>query len=309
METAVIEAFLALVPENRRARTRGALEVLQAGLAAGQIWNADLTEIKFLLNNAHDDAFGACINQPFTAGRGWSPEAATLDALGSHYGLRSCIAVSKKLKRGVDRSIGGASDEFYAALVRFYAAALPIAVAVERAKPLAVKGRKPNPEAQARRAAEESKKTIRTCGCCFRGIAIHPNGRIVDHGYRLPHGWFKTSSCPGAGLRPLEVSPEGLDHMIDLLTNVIAWDTKALRRAKAGKAEKLTRRRTSWQRGGDKFETITPDHADWEKTLRAHIEELESSLRGARRDLANFQKRRAEWAPGAGGRDKRKRGK
>jgi hypothetical protein len=291
---AVAAAFLALVPVERQPRTETALRNLFAAAAAGSIYNQELKNLKLTLDYAAAAAWNTVVG-PFWHGKGGNLDVDfnTNEALndlhrsvtGIH-SVRESIAASKKLAKAK------VSHPMVDAMNKVAAAALPVALVIEDLKTKVVMGRKPNPEAQARKAASlDSMMNRATCACCFRGQAVLPNGKIHDHGYSLPDRAWKTGSCYGRGFRPLEVSNEGLHFMVGMLTQSETAQVADLAKVKA--AKKLTE--TDFHR---KEHVYTPEMPEWARKHAAAVAEAERALEMTRRDLVEFKKHVAEWKPG-----------
>jgi len=282
--------FLAIVPADRRERAVGALMAAFAAERAGTIFNVDLKDLKNILDRASEEAFRA-MTERFWAGKGGtlSDDKDMNDALNAMHwgimfsGLYTARSIAKKL--AAVKVSHPMVDAYRAAI----AAILPVAVVVEGLKSKVVMGRKPNPEAAARKAAKAEKAMPKaTCGCCFGNHAVLPNGKIHDHGYTLPREWMKSASCDGRDFRPLEVSVEGPKHMVTKLEGIEARYVKSLADAPA-----LTE--VSKSRFNGKVIVFKKGDAQFEYELRSVIGNLESILKSIRADLATFRKTVAEW--------------
>lgn len=280
--------FLSLIPPEKRARAERALAVILPAYKSGAIFNVDYEDAKGTLNRLVDAAYEAHIQAPFLWGKGYT-EISELDSkIGSVSGLHQVISVAKKVDKLKPPGAYGDAQRAFAE------AALPMALIVADLKSKVVKGRKPDPEAAARRAIVEAKKNVQTCSVCFRGIAVLSNGRIADHGYTLPHRWHKTASCPGAMFRPLEVSSDGLVYMVKQLTT-----QKRMLRERLDELPRATSLLEtygpSWKR---QQRTITPDDTSWHRVLRDHTGQVASDLRQTETALVDYQRRLDAWHPG-----------
>jgi hypothetical protein len=280
----VAAKFLSVIPAARQEKVRRALAIVLPAYGAGSIFNADYKDAKDALNRAVDDAYEENVQKPFLWGKGYT-ELSKIDIeIGLVMGLYTIPSFAKKVAKL--KPPGAYGD----ALRAFAAAALPLAEVMKELKTKVVMGRKPNPEAAAKRAAIEAKKTMRTCACCFRSIAVLPNGLIADHGYRLPSQWMKTPSCPGGRFRPLEVSSDGLKYMVNGLTSRAETLSQSL--SSVGDLKSITT--TNWR--GDKM-VITPESQSWTLAFQNHKKNLELDLEMTRRSLADYKARLASWKP------------
>jgi hypothetical protein len=289
---AVAAAFIAAVPANRKDRVEAALSALFAADRAGSIFNVDLKDLKFTLDRAAEEAFKAA-TEHFWAGKGQvlaADDTALNDGLNQMhwdvhpYNLHDFVSAAKKMSKV---KVSHPMVDAYRAAI---AAILPVAEVVAGMKSKVVMGRKPNPEAAARKAAKALTEMDRaTCGCCFGNQAVLPNGKIHDHGYTLPQAWNKSASCDGRDFRSLEVSVEGPKHMVAKLERYESQYLKLIADAPArtviSKTNPYSGKTTVWKKGEQGFEN----------QMRATISELESILTSIRSDLAKFQKVVAEW--------------
>jgi len=286
----VAAKFLSVVTAARQEKARRALAVVLPAYAAGSIFNADYKDAKDALNRAIEESYQANVRTPFLRGRGytpeggWSPEYKIDQEVGHVSGLYEVLSFAKKVAKLKPQ--GAYGD----ALRAFAAAALPLAQLMNELKTKVVKGRKPDPEAAARRAAVDAKKTMRTCACCFRSIAVLHNGLIADHGYKLPSQWMKTASCPGGMFKPLEVSSDGLKYMVNGLTNMV----KALSQqwANVNDLKSITNR--DWD---GKVTTLTPESLGWERAFQIYKFNLQREIGTTEQSLADYKARLASWKP------------
>lgn len=278
----VASKFLAIVPEAKRASAERALALVLPAYAAGSIYNVDYKDANSWLSRVVEAAYRAHVAERFLYGRGYSPESELENKIGSPYGLHACLSGAKKVAKLAP------AGEFGDALRSFYDAVTPLAALMAGLKEKVAMGRKPSANPK---VAAPPVFPIKTCGCCFRAIAVLPNGRIADHGYRLPHHWGKTGSCPGRRFRPLEVSSDGLVYMVETFTAEEARLVKAL--AGVAGIKSLIKRKNC--RG--KVEVITPESPDWARVLAGHVADLNHALARARSGLTDYSKRLTNWKP------------
>lgn len=302
------ERFLNLIVPERRDRTRAALRVLQDGERDDGIYNVALMDAKKSIDRSYEEAFklieysDSTTRIPGPGNVTHTPGWLLYVEFGSQDGVRNSIATSKKLTKTKI-----ALPVQLAAIRELVNAALPIAHLIEDLKKKVIKGRKPDPAVQARRAAVDADKLTMTCPCCFRGIAVLPSGKMADHGYTLPSNWIKTASCPGHRFRPLEVSSDGLVYMIEQSARHLKQLDDAIARA-PGLSQIVRRSRI---RGG-KDETITRDSPEWDREHRDHVRDLEARRRATEDQLKLFEDKLGTWRSTAKGEEavgkSRKRG-
>lgn len=280
--------FMAWMPKERQDRVQTALHaILPIYASGGEIFNVDLQNAKDSLNRSFEYAMEALPKLDYR----------DRSELGFGLSLYSIPSLIKKLNGKGPKASGTypagwtASPETLAKWKEFMAAMLPVSQILNDLKSKVVKGKKPlSPEKAAAKAAVLAKKKVRTCGCCFRPIAVLPNGLIADHGYTLPHPGAKGGSCPGRKFRPLEVSDDGLKHMVQLYTSWIEGDEEALRKAPS---------KTEIMKPGfsKKVEIVKKGSPEWDLTYKRYVADLENTLRNDKEGLKSYSAKLAAWKP------------
>lgn len=160
--------------------------------------------------------------------------------------------------------------------------------------------------AEARRQAElDSGKTVMSCSCCLRGIAIRPDHRMHHHGYERPGLGYQTASCMGIGYRPLEESVDGARAVASYLATREINLTKTLRTTP--KLKTLYVQRSFPKAGGKRWETearlvtIDPTDATWAEELASHIARIERELAQTKTERIAFDAIVAAWHEGMTG--------
>lgn len=280
--------FLAHIPAKRHDIARKALEkILPIYAGGGSIFNVDLESAKKVLNRSFEDGFDALDNKLSYSDR---------SELGFGLSLHSIPSLIKKLN-GKGPKDGGweATPEHLEKVKQFMAAMLPISLALSTLKKQVVKGKKPlPPEKAAAKAAQLALKDIKTCACCFRPIATLPNGLIADHGYTIPHPGRKGGSCPGRKFRPLEVSSDGLKHMIEMFETWIASTQKALK--EAPQKTKILKKSYSTKASNEVVEKGSPE---WDHLYKQYVTDLMNSLERDQEQLKKFINVLTNWKPAA----------
>lgn len=197
--------------------------ILETRKAEGVIWNPEMEDMKFSL--------GRIIDGFYAYDR--SKIVENVDTLlgikraGGIYGSNDLYVAAKNIKKIAEKK----SLTEAPAVVAFFAAWASYIVAanlIVELKPLVQKGRKPNPEAEARK--ERDLENTGTCGCCGRNIKLgFTDGNIWDHGFAIVNrgygfaaGYKTGASCFGTGYQPIELSPA---CWIDMLAS---WKTRVL---------------------------------------------------------------------------------
>ena len=285
-----LQAVAAIHGPNTLRRFNEAVEMIAEGLEAKSIFNVDLKDAKDCLNRRYDEAGSMLRSVWFNAGA-WEKLPADVREVLDFVSFMSChdaVSGSKKLAK-LNSSHPAAVA--YRAVV---AEGLVLAQALASLKALVVMGRKPDPAAQAKKAAKLANVKAMpraTCGCCFATQAVLPNGLIHDHGYTLPQAWHKSGSCYGVRFPSLETSVAGPVFMADLLKKHIASSKASLKAAPA----RTSILKTNRYKGTSV--TLNVGDAGFEYEIKRLIAGLEQTIRAATSDLAKFEKVIAEWKP------------
>lgn len=297
---AVADAFLAIVLPARKERVKRHLDVLVDAYRAGAIYNTQFKDAKDALGRALEEAWKAATDHFWHGSGGQTADSAFQWYIGGLYGMHEVLSRKKKfdklkpemrLSSDSQWKVKDVSPEYIRVVGIILNAAYPLAMLLQDLKDKIIKGKKPDPVAQAKKAAALALKDMKTCPCCFRSIARLKNGNVADHGYTLPQRWAKTASCPGRNFKPLEVSDEGLKYMVKMLTGSVADLRKALA---AAPNKKTLRVKKGW---GKETEEITPDSPKWDAALQSYTISVETDLRYAEQDLAEYSKKLREWKP------------
>lgn len=277
--------FLAHMPPERKSVAEKSLRAILGPYQDGsEIFNVDYQDNKDRLNRSFEIAFDAMDEKLSYHDR---------SKLGFGLSLYSIPSLLKKIEKHSKpgKNQFESPPELIEKFRQFFVAMLPISQALEALKKQIVKGKKPlSPEKQAAKAAQLAKKDVKTCGCCFRPIAVLPNGLIADHGYTLPHPGLKSSSCPGRKFRPLEVSDDGLKYMVKLYEEWVAGDLKAL--AEAPKKTEVVK--PGW---GKKVEIVKKGDPTWDIVFKQYVSNLEDTLRKDQDGLKSYSAKLAAWKP------------
>jgi hypothetical protein len=218
--------------EAQLARARRALDVILHGKLDGKIYGPEYKDAKDTLSRRFEEAYSA-ISGHYLAGRGYSDDSKWEDSLGSTYGLHSAISVAKRLAKAPPAP----TPEFDREVREFFAATQPIAVIIAGLKSKVIKGRKPNPDAIAKKAAVAASRAGRDgeCQICQRRHILDSRGNLVLHGYQRPGHGYIVGDCFGVGYPPWEVSSDRLAEWIELLKTRAAQATQ-----EAARTAKLT---------------------------------------------------------------------
>lgn len=264
-------------------RFEESVRAIAAGLEAGEIRNVVLAEAKNRLGSVLRSAWEANVESPFFYGKKQPNDVCDLYFSISMWSAQDVLTANKKLAKAA--AVQGVAVD---AMRVFVAEALPLAEAIKELRGKVVKGRVANPDGPSKPV--NPNKKIRTCSCCFRGIAVQ-GGTMARHGYRRPgYGW-QTASCPGVRFKPLEVSNEGLVWLIGTVRSRLNGLEKTFN-------EKDSRDSLPVMKGRPPVEmTIEKGSPEWPKVFRAFVSNLENEIRWTRDDLEQLEKRLADWRP------------
>lgn len=193
--------------------------------------------------------------------------------------LRSIPALKKRIDKCKS------AHPLLTALQEMVSEIFPLVDIMTNLKGFIIKGRQPNTNTK----SENPDKIVRTCPCCFRKIAIDTSGHMVNHGYKQSGNGYIVGNCFGVKFKPLEVSPDGVDFMINYY------------KTQYEKTKKNYDTRNQWTklpykpRYNSPIVEITLEHPQWENTKNIKIANIESELRYIERDLKTFQVIRKEW--------------
>jgi len=267
--------------ERRAEQALKDIEQINEALRLGKIRNVDYQDLKSSLGRAVESAWESHVGDPYFYAGKWQgqPRAAQdlYDSI-SIMGLHSVKAAAKKAQASLDQS------EATVAMRAILAELLALAEAMDKLKPLVVKGRAP----AAAPAPVNPDKIIKTCPCCLRQIAV-VKGKMAHHGYERPGTGFQTRSCHGVNFPPLEISPAGLDWMIKQHESLLNRERRDL--------ESLPNQETLTylQRSPRELVTITPSDSRWPEVYARTKAGLESDIRSYESTLIYLGQRRKAW--------------
>jgi hypothetical protein len=280
--------------DARTERTQRALDVILRGHHDGMIHGQEYKDAKSALSRRFEEAYGDKIRAPYLYGKGYTPDHEWEAKLGSTLGLHSAISVAKRLAKLPPAP----TPQFDRDVREFIGATQPIAVMIAGLASKVVKGRKPNPDAVARKAAAAASRVGRDgeCQICQRRHLLDSRGNLVLHGYRRPGHGFIVGDCFGVGHPPWEVSSDALATWIEKLKAASAQAAQA-----AIRVAKLTTIEVN--RGSDRnprMVTLTEGEPRFEDEIERRVSSLKRESE-ALADAATSETRRLRtWKPAAG---------
>jgi len=292
--------FLAVVSAKRMNKAKEALGILLPAYVAGEIYGPEYREAKDYLSWVVSESWRSKTDHFWVGKGGDNAEGDFMNYISGPSNMHEVLSFKKKLgklkpttklSKYSDYKLSDVNPEYVRVAHEFADAAYPIALILKEMKSKVIKGKKPNPEAIAKKAAALALKDMKTCACCFRSIAALKNGKIADHGYTLHQGWGKSASCPGGMFKPLEVSSAGLKYMVEGISGRLAQLKSEL--AKSGELKALTVKK-GW---GGELETLTPDSPKWNNTHKSHVHAIEKDIEFNESSLANYKTRLSHWKP------------
>jgi hypothetical protein len=272
--------------QERTVRVYDAVGVIASGQQSGSIRKVVLDDARQVLSNAVERAWSRHVSEPFFYAGKYEGQPRDVQELYNDLlvmGLHRVTSASKKIS---SCRIGGAAVDAMRAVIM---EAMPLAEAVSSLKENAIKGRAP-PSAPSKPV--NPNKIVRTCGVCFRKIAL-AGATMALHGYKRPGSGGQTASCPGIRFRPLEVSSEGLEWLIDSLRRQLATSERALAAAPSLNTLSVPKH----DKSGLKFEVITKGEPDWASAYRWHVWELESEIQSLKREVPRLETKLRDWKP------------
>jgi hypothetical protein len=139
--------------------------------------------------------------------------------------LHSAISVAKRLAKLPPAP----TPQFDRDVRAFFAATQPIAVMIAGLKAKVIKGRKPNPDVVAKKAAVAASRVGRDgeCQICQHRQILDSRGKLVLHGYERPGRGYIVGDCFGVGHPPWEVACDRLAEWIEQLKRSAAAEAQA----------------------------------------------------------------------------------
>lgn len=283
-----------IATETSKPQIARGLKLLDAGVTAKFIMNADFADVKFFLGRAYSDERNAIAHDgPLrpsypedrsnqTQELDWKAWYTVMDVM--PFDLVHVRTIKKKLdayrRRNISRPI---AEEAIKLVDKLHERWLPIQDLVEGLKPHIVKGRRPNPDAK-----PSEIRTIDhtgTCACCLRNVKLL-DLKIVDHGFKIL-GYYRAGSCFGVGYPPIEVSPVGAVEFSKELAGQKRLDEEHLANLEAGKVDSVMYGMTLVRRG-DK---------NWPAALAYNISDTKSAIYWFERTIKELDQRAAQWEP------------
>lgn len=274
------------------------ISMLNAALAPeGSIRNVEYTELRQWASRAIEDAWSKQVGAPFFhAGKYENvpePIGSVYDCV-SLYQLNLVPAAHKRISA---IPAAWASHPVTRAMLQVASEAKQIADHFQSIKDQSriVMGRAPSTKPA---EPPNPDKIVKTCACCFRPIAVTPHWNMVHHGYRRPGSGSQTASCPGVRFRPLEVSSDGLQHLITITATAINGTEIALQMARRPQGPDPMSL-------GSKLVTVdgrrqlqpewTPESPEWNRRVRAYINGLDRRLLLLTDEQVALQSRLQQW--------------
>lgn len=288
----LVDAFpiLAAAARARGARALTALEdalrALGEGVTTASIRNTVFAEAKQTIGRIADDAWDRHVRAPYFHGSAWQGLDRATQDLGNDISIMSLhdvLSAARKVQRSA------AAGPCVAAMRAFVAEVLPLAEQTASLKDKVLKGRAPSTGPA---KPENPNKIVRTCACCFRGIATAGAGGMAHHGYERPGHGSQTSSCVGINYPCLEISDAGLVVITDATRRRLAL----LQQAWAERGAKTHLITYENVRGGG-FKTVETRKGElvWAREFESYCWKLESDIRFDQRTLTELEARIAAW--------------
>jgi hypothetical protein len=300
--------------------TKTEIEVtLQVAIVAGSIRNVDYKDLTQDANRGFENAV-SYRNEDLAAkaGRYWE----TLD-FGTQEERKALALLQSKpssvlhapgwIKRATAKGLHTKIEALgiYVAAIEPWVETANLLVA---ARPLIVKGRKPDPEAEAKEAARLA--VAKTCQYCGRPI-LAEKGLIAHHGYTRPEqgSGVQTASCPGARLLRYEVTAADIPAWVreqDAMVTAYRLAAESYRKTseslpretKRNKAENTVLGVYIWDgyRSAEHKPTAEnirskPGDTDYEWLRNLIIHDCEQREKSHRDERDRLQKRIDDWTP------------
>lgn len=269
-----------------------AFKTVALALANGQIPNVAFKESRQVVARAFERAWMQHVQDPFFNAGKYRDQPSLINGLNDRIGVPE-FHRSDALLRRIDAS--GMDGPVIEAMREVAQEAADLQARFNELKPFIVMGNRPltDEERLARVQSENPNKTIRTCACCFRGIAVTPSLLMAHHGYTRPGEGIQTSSCMGVSYMPLEVSAQGLQALIGALK---AQRQHIEQEMLAAHTLTSLHRRTRAHGGRIVLEVAGPSDKDWPSLFARHVATLESKKSALDEGIDALTQRLSSWA-------------
>lgn len=270
--------FLSGLSERRLHQAIEAIEIIEKAKKDDSIRNVVFKDVKDTLNRAcYDSVSKLRPDYKYDINRSYDLQKFHDNVNLSN--LHDVIATNKKVKKMKE------SDETVEFYGKFSEELLDLALTMKDLSGKVVKGRDPSKVAA---KPINPNKIMRTCGCCLREIAISKDKTMVHHGFQRPGDGYQTDSCPGIQFKPLEMSKEGPEYMVEIILNTIEAEQHDLNLMKSADQVKDRNYKgiiTVVKKGEPRFESIKS----------YNIRKIEWTLNCLNNDLERFKTIVKEW--------------
>lgn len=253
------------------------IEMINQGLNARQIRNVDFQKAKGYIGAGLNAKFSK-VREPFFSVKMehlFNEEQLNFICYTHVDSTSSLKSLIKKLDR-----IEGIPEPYH----KFAQQYTPLIAAMDTLKTMVVKGRISAKE------PDNPHKISLTCPCCIRKIAIDKDDKIVHHGYTRP-GWGSIQGdCLGAGFKPLEISDEGLKHILK------KYKEDAVHYEKCFKHKDLIHEVTVYDYAG-RSKTFSKGEPRFELALNQYIQHIDSDLKWTKQKIEQTKKQLDKWKP------------
>lgn len=190
------------------------LEIIEASLEAGVIYNTEFQTVKSDVNRTLERMWSERVDQVYL-GVDYDSRDAEFGEARALYGMDCCPSIHTFENRV--RKVAKIAAKCDHALVADAAALLeevrPVVEKMVALKEMIVKGRRPS--ANPRKTPERTLDNTGTCAICGKNVKLK-DGKIVAHGYTVRYGFFQ-GGCFGIGYAPIETSAEGAEAYLAAL--------------------------------------------------------------------------------------------
>jgi hypothetical protein len=263
-----------------------ALETLNTGLEAKQIWNVEVGNAKFTLSNGIDRALGSlCDRYRSSRGNEYRYES-WQDDFSGYCAFNQAAGRGRRLTKVFGFT---PSNPVIADYITALAEVADIWVLIQSLKPFIQKGRRPSQNKTEAQIADELVNTG-VCAICGNRQKFGDEDKMVPHGYKMSdynHSGYRIGSCFGVGYKPYELSNEANVAFKPVLDAQLKNYRSALKTLKSGAVETLTVYEEKFVGGKrEKVPVIlkkgTPE---FDRELKSGIARTESFIRYTKSDI------------------------
>lgn len=282
-----------------------ALVTIESGLTAGKMWNQEFQDAKHWISRACEHAQNIAADEARLPSRQHYSDAR--DQIGYAFSMNQAAKLSRELKKLETKQPGSLTPG-----MKGYVAALDQIDGLWKwlatAKPILVKGRKPNVTNRTEEEIEAIYSSTGHCPICTRRQKLVPGGAerqrpLVHHGYQMSdynHAGYRMGKCFGTAKSSYEVSCEANKEFLVILKDTLRNQEAALKSLQA--SEHATLNVMEYPKNAPRnSDPVAVPYAkgtpQYEKARENEIRSTEGHIRQTKNEIEFHEARVANWKP------------